>query len=120
MAANAEIFFEHDRWGRDLSWSLGLQSRLRAPLCSTQWSRPAAVVKAGVRRRRRCHGRILVSDVPLPANPVKTENVLATVPKGLTQSQPDPVEKKPEADKAMNLTPKNSAKPQPEPVVKAR
>ena len=24
MAANAEIFFEHDRWGRNLSWSLGL------------------------------------------------------------------------------------------------
>ena len=24
MAANAEIFFEHDRWGRNLAWSLGL------------------------------------------------------------------------------------------------
>ena len=24
MAANAEIFFEHDRWGRNLTWSLGL------------------------------------------------------------------------------------------------
>ncbi len=24
MAANAEIFFEHDRWGRNLTWSLVL------------------------------------------------------------------------------------------------
>jgi len=24
MAANAEIYFEHDRWGRNLSWSVGL------------------------------------------------------------------------------------------------
>src|SRR5678809_118811 len=24
MAANADIYFEHDRWGRALAWSLGL------------------------------------------------------------------------------------------------
>ena len=24
MAANAEIYFEHDRWGRALAWSAGL------------------------------------------------------------------------------------------------
>ena len=24
MAASAEIYFEHDRWGRALAWSLGL------------------------------------------------------------------------------------------------
>ena len=52
---------------------------------------------------------------PLPANPVKTENVLANDSKGLTQSQPKPVEKKPDAipipDKATKIkpTPKTSA-----------
>jgi len=24
MEANAEIFFEHDKWGRNLAWSAGL------------------------------------------------------------------------------------------------
>ena len=42
-------------------------------------------------------GVSLVSNVPLPANPVKTENVLANDSKGLTQSQPKPVEKEPDA-----------------------
>ena len=33
-------------------------------------------------------GVSLVSNVPLPANPVQTQNVLATESKGLSKSQP--------------------------------
>ena len=74
-------------------------------------------------------GVSLVSTVPLPANPVKTENVLANDSKGLTQSQPKPVEKEPDAipipDKATKVkpvpTPKTAThqKPQPAPEIEA-
>ena len=30
MAANAEIYFEHDRWGRALAWSAGLHVGITA------------------------------------------------------------------------------------------
>jgi hypothetical protein len=32
MAANAEIYFEHDRWGRALAWSAGFHVAITAVL----------------------------------------------------------------------------------------
>ena len=52
----------------------------------------------------------LVTTVPLPANPVQTQNVLANESKGLTQSQPKAEEKTPDAipipDKLTKIKPK--------------
>jgi protein TonB len=55
-------------------------------------------------------GVTLVSNVPLPANPAQTQNVLANESKGLTQSQPKIEEKVPDAieiqDKNAKIKPK--------------
>ena len=92
MAANAEIFFEHDRWGRNLTWSLGAaccgrrrHSALRRGRCRTVsgegWGAGGGGDAMGV---------TLVSNVPLPANPVTDAKCLANESKGMTQSQPKP------------------------------
>ena len=48
-AANAEIFSNTTAGAATSRGRSGCMSRLRAPLCSTPWSRPAAVAKAGAR-----------------------------------------------------------------------
>jgi len=89
MAASAEIYFEHDRWGRALAWSAGLHVGVTAFLLlysaifyrttGEGWGSGGGGEAMGV---------TLVSTVPLPANPSPTQNVLANESKGLTQSQP--------------------------------
>src|ERR1700730_16231526 len=115
MAANAEIFFEHDRWGRNLTWSLGLHIAIAGAIVLY------AVVAPGSRGEGwgavgggDAMGVTLVSTVPLPANPVKTENVLANDSKGITQSQPKPVEKEPDAIPIPDKDVKKKPKPKPE------
>lgn len=124
MAANAEIFFEHDRWGHNLAWSAALHIAFAGLVVLY-----TAIIHSG-------HGGnwggggggdaigvTLVSTVPLPANPAQTQNVLANESKGLSQSLPKPVEKEPEAipipDKNAKKKPKQTSasqrKPQPEP-----
>ena len=125
MAANAEIFFEHERWGRNLTWSLILHIAVAGSIILY-----AAVVPAsrgegwGAGGGGEAMGVTLVSTVPLPANPVQTQNVLANESKGLTQSEPKPVEKEPEAipipDQNTKVKPKPKTtatheKPRPEP-----
>src|SRR6476469_6048652 len=129
MAANAEIFFEHDRWGRNISWSLGLHTAIAGAIVLYAVAVPSSRGEGwGAGGGGDAMGVSLVSTVPLPANPVKTQNVLANDSKGLTQSQPKPVEKEPDAipipDKATKIkpTPKISAtheKPKPEPEIEA-
>ena len=95
MAANAEIFFEHDRWGRNLTWSLGLHIAVAGAIVLYAVVAPSSHGEGwGAGGGGDAMGVSLVSTVPLPANPVKTENVLANDSKGLTQSQPKPVEKR--------------------------
>jgi periplasmic protein TonB len=99
MAASAEIYFEHDRWGRALAWSAGLHIGITALLLGyvavyhtgsgTTW---------GAGGGGDAIGATLVSTVPLPANPAPTQNVLANESKGVTQSQPKVEEKQPEPD----------------------
>jgi periplasmic protein TonB len=99
MAASAEIYFEHERWGRALARSAGLHVGVAAMLLGyvavyhggggTTW---------GAGGGGEAIGATLVSTVPLPANPAQTQNVLANQSKGVTQSQPKVEEKPPEPD----------------------
>ncbi|MGD0514503.1 MAG: TonB family protein [Terriglobales bacterium] len=124
MEANAEIFFEHDNWGRNLAWSAGLHIAVAGSIILY-----AMVVSGGKGSAwgagggGEAMGVTLVSSVPLPASTEQTQNVLANESKGLTQSQPKSEEKEPEAipipDKNAKIkpTPRSSAqqKPKPEP-----
>jgi periplasmic protein TonB len=98
MAANAEIYFEHDRWGRALAWSAGLHIGITATMLiySTVVHRTSGDTW-GAGGGGEAIGATLVSTVPLPANPTQTQNVLANESKGLTQSQPKTEEKEPDA-----------------------
>jgi len=124
MAANAEIFFEHDRWGHNLAWSAALHIAFAGFVVLY-----TAIVHSGhggtwgAGGGGEAIGVTLVSTVPLPANPTQTQNVLANESKGLSQSLPKAVEKEPEAipipDKNAKKKPKQTSvsqrKPQPEP-----
>jgi periplasmic protein TonB len=98
MQANAEIYFEHDRWGRALAWSVGLHVGVTAALLiySAIFYRTSGETW-GAGGGGEAIGATLVSTVPLPANPAQTQNVLANESKGLTQSQPMIEEKAPDA-----------------------
>jgi periplasmic protein TonB len=98
MAANAEIYFERERWGRALAWSAGLHVGLTVALLIYS----AVVYRTsgdtwGAGGGGEAIGATLVSTVPLPANPAQTQNVLANESKGITQSQPKIEEKAPDA-----------------------
>jgi protein TonB len=127
MAANAEIYFEHDRWGPALAWSAGLHVATIAFLVIYSWilaGRGGDTWGAG--GGGEAIGATLVSTVPLPANPAQTQNVLANESKGLTQSQPKVQEKEPDAidiqgknakikpKKKQEAAPKDKAKPAPQ------
>ncbi len=98
MAANAEIFFEHDRWGPALTWSVGLHFAITAGLLgySAVFSGPSGQ-GWGAGGGGEAMGATLVSSVPLPASVRQTENILANESKGLTKSQPKPELKEPDA-----------------------
>ena len=122
MQANAEIFFEHDKWGRNLAWSAGLHIAVAGSIILY-----AAVASGGKGSAWGAGGGgdamgvTLVSSVPLPASTVQTQNVLANESKGITQSQPKAEEKEPEAipipDKNAKIKPKprSSAQQKPKP-----
>src|SRR5208337_3414066 len=98
MPANAEIYFEHDRWGRALAWSAGLHVGITVLLLiySGIFYRTSGETW-GAGGGGEAIGATLVSTVPLPANPSQSRNVLANESKGITQSQPKIEEKAPDA-----------------------
>jgi len=98
MAASAEIYFEHDRWGRALAWSAGLHVGVTVFLLiySAVFMHTSGDTW-GSGGGGEAIGATLVSTVPLPANPAQTQNVLANESKGVTQSQPKIEEKAPDA-----------------------
>src|SRR3954447_11171728 len=98
MAASAEIYFEHARWGRALSWSVGLHIGVTLLLFgySAIFYRTSGDTW-GAGGGGEAIGATLVSNVPLPASPSPTQNVLANESKGITQSQPKIEEKEPDA-----------------------
>lgn len=97
-AANAEIYFEHDRLGRALAWSAGLHVGITAAVVLfSMWAGRSSGDTWGAGGGGEAIGATLVSTVPLPANPAQTQNVLANESKGITQSQPKVQEKEPDA-----------------------
>lgn len=128
MQASTDIFFEHERWGRNLGWSAALHIAVAGFIVLY------AVVVPGGRREvwgtgggGDAIGATLVSTVPLPANPVQTQNILANESKGLSESLPKPKEEEtPEAipipGQNAKPKPKTSAtkrKPEPQPMEEA-
>ncbi|MGC1437203.1 MAG: TonB family protein [Terriglobales bacterium] len=124
MEANAEIFFEHDNWFRNLAWSVGLHIAVAGSiiLYAVVWHGSGGS-NWGAGGGGDAMGVTLVSSVPLPASAVQTQNVLANESKGLTQSLPKTEEKEPEAipipDKNAKIKPKprssTQQKPKPQP-----
>ena len=127
MPVNTEIFFEHDRWGRNLSWSAVLHIGVAASILAY------AVIAPGNRGEGwgaggggEAMGVTLVSTVPLPATPTDKQNVLANESKGITESQPKVEEQTPDAiaipDKATkkkNKPDTSSTKKKPQPTEEA-
>src|SRR5579863_3856764 len=112
MAANAEIYFEHDRWGRALAWSAVLHVGVTVALliyAAAFYRTSGGTWGAG--GGGEAIGATLVSTVPLPANPAQTQNVLANESKGLTQSQPKIEEKAPDAIEIQGKNAKIKPKP---------
>jgi periplasmic protein TonB len=124
MAASTEIYFEHDRWGRALAWSLGLHIGIVALL----FAYSAIFYRTngdtwGAGGGGEAIGATLVSAVPLSV--AQGQNVVANESKGVTQSQPKVEEKAPDAidiqGKNTKIKPKKNQetaskdKPQPAP-----
>jgi periplasmic protein TonB len=98
MAANAEIYFEHERWGRALTWSAGLHIGVTvALLVYSAVFYHTSGEGWGAGGGGEAIGATLVSTIPLPANSEQTQNVLANQSKGLTQSQPKIEQAEPDA-----------------------
>src|SRR5215471_5664701 len=130
MAANAEIFFEHDQWGRNLAWSAALHLGAAAAIVLYAWLGPSHRGSGwGAGGGGDAIGVSLVSTIPLPAPPpTETQNVLANESKGLAESKPKEEEKAPEAlpipDKNARKKPQKEVssskkKPVPQPVEEA-
>lgn len=126
MAANADIYLEHERWGRALAWSAGLHVGVTAVIIiwATFFLGPSGS-GWGAGGGGEAIGATLVSSVPIPRMPSPTQNVLANESKGLTESQPKQIEEAPDAipipGKKTKIKPKKQptptkeTKPQPEP-----
>src|SRR5438093_9139163 len=126
---STEIFFEHDRWGRMLGRSAMLHVGVAVAIIGYAWFASGnRGSNWGAGGGGSAMGVTLVSNVPLPANPVQTQNVLATESKGVSKSQPKPaVEEKeaipiPEKNAKKKPVPQPTAtqrKPTPQPVEEA-
>jgi protein TonB len=112
MAGNAEIFFEHDNWGRNLAWSAGLHVAVAGCiiLYAVIWHGGSGSTW-GAGGGGDAMGVTLVSSVPLPASPAPTQNVLANESKGLAQSLPKTEQKEPEAIPIPDKNTKTKPKP---------
>lgn len=98
MAASADIYLEHERWGRPLAWSAGIHVAAVAFLLIFSYVVSGRTGSEwGVGGGGESIGATIVSTIPLPASPVDAHNVLANESKGVTQSQPKVPEKAPDA-----------------------
>jgi periplasmic protein TonB len=127
MAPDTEIFFEHDRWGRNLAWSAGFHLAVAGAIVLYAIIGPHTGGQGwGAGGGGDALGVTLVTTVPLPANPVQTQNIVATENKGLTESQPKVQEQTPDAipipGKETKIKPKppvSTTQKKPEPVQEA-
>src|SRR6516225_5831872 len=112
MEANAEIFFEHDRWGRNLAWSAALHIAIAGGIVLYAVIAPKGTGSTwGGGGGGDAMGVTLVSSVPHPASSIQTQTVLANESKGLTQSLPKSEEKEPEAIPIPDKNTKRKPKP---------
>lgn len=112
MAPDTEIFFEHASLGRPLAWSTGLHAGFVAFLVLGAWILPGHRGSGwGAGGGGEAMGVALVSNIPLPSTQTQTQNVLANDSKGLTKSQPQQVEKEPDAIPIQDKETKNKKKP---------
>jgi protein TonB len=112
MAPNAEIFFEHDRWGRNLAWSAALHVAIAGSIVLyAVFGTGSHGGTWGAGGGGEAMGVTLVSSVPLPASAAQTQNVLANESKGITQSLPKTQEKEPEAIPIPDKNAKSKPKP---------
>jgi len=109
---STEIFFEHDRWGRNLSWSAGLHVLMVVSISLYVWIAPGTGGgNWGSGGGGEAMGVTMVSSVPLPSTPTDKQNVLANDSKGLTQSQPKAEENVPDAIAIPDKNTKKKPKP---------
>jgi protein TonB len=127
VAANAEIYFEHDGWGRALAWSAVFHGAVMGAILVYSvviYGTSGGTWGAG--GGGEAIGATLVTTVPIAANPSDTQNVLANESKGVTKSQDKIQEQDPNAieiqgkntkikPKKPETAAKDKAKPQPEP-----
>src|SRR2546427_6820996 len=119
MQASAEIFFEHERWGRNLAWSAGLHvAVVGAIILYAAFASGGRGQGWGSGGGGEAMGVTLVTTVPLPAPQMQTQNVLANESKGVSQSKPKPEVTEPEA---IPIPEKNAkSKPKKEPSASKR
>jgi len=100
MSSNANIFFEREEWKRPFAWSAFLHACLFAGISAY------AIIVGGehgedwggaVRGEAMSATLVSSASIPLPANPVETQNVLANQSAGLTVSPPPVIEEAPQA-----------------------
>jgi protein TonB len=125
MQADAEIFFEHAGLGKPMVWSVGLHLAFAGLVILFGVILPGRRGDVwGAGGGGEAIGVSLVSNIPLPASSIQTQNVLANESKGLSKSQPQIKEVEPDAipipDKSTKVKPKpvtsaSKAKPKPEP-----
>lgn len=114
MAADAEIFFEHDRWGRNLGWSLALHVGVAIGILLYAVIAPGRGGSTwGAGGGGDALGVTLVSSVPLPASPVQTQNIVANESKGLSQAVPITDANEPDAIPIPEKDTKKKPKPAP-------
>src|SRR5438874_3001001 len=113
MQASAEIFFEHERWGRNLAWSAGLHvAVVGAIILYAAFASGGRGQGWGSGGGGEAMGVTLVTTVPLPAPQTQTQNVLANESKGVSESKPKPEVAEPEA---IPIPDKNAKKKKPKP-----
>src|SRR5215470_10489679 len=126
---HTEIFFEHERWGPALRRSAIFHIAVAVAIVVSAWiAHGRSGSNWGAGGGGSAMGVRLVSNVPLPANPVQTQNVLATESKGVSKSQPKPAVEEKEAipipeknakKKPVQQPSATQRKPPPEPVEEA-
>jgi periplasmic protein TonB len=125
MQADAEIFFEHAGLGKPLAVSLGVHVAFAGLLFLFGVILPGRRGDVwGAGGGGEAIGVSLVSNIPLPASSIQTQNVVANESKGLSKSQPVVKDTEPDAipipDKTSKVKPKpvtsaSKAKPQAQP-----
>jgi protein TonB len=121
MAASADIYFEHERWGHALAWSAGFHlAVITLIVIYTMFFYHTGGQTWGSGGGGEAIGATLVNSVPLPTPPAPTQNVLANESKGLTQSEPKIEEKAPDAIEIQGKNAKIKPKKKQETVTKEK